>query len=190
MGASIITQLLRPEGVIVGQATDAEGQGRMAQELDSGLLVYRAPGDPEILLMRAGGPFWSKKKDAGTWSIPKNGAGSGDPLASARDQFTQDTGLVVEGDFIALTPIEQKGGRLLWAYAVACDLDLTNFRSHDFTLEWPPGSGRMEHFPEIERIQYFDLRTALRKLLPPQWPLLLEAAETLAWPLRRKQAAI
>ena len=161
----------------------------MAQDIDAGLLIHRVRGDPEILLVRAGGPFWSKTRDSGTWSIPKTTAAADDGLAAAQRQFTQDTGLVVTGPFSPLAPLQQKGGKVLQAYAVSCDLDVTTFRSSEFELEWPPGSGRRERFPEIEQIGYFDLHDALRKLIPPQWPLLLDAAETLGWPAPRRRPA-
>jgi predicted NUDIX family NTP pyrophosphohydrolase len=157
----------------------------MAQGLDAGLLVYRVHHLAEILLIRPGGPLWSRK-DNGSWSIPKGSVTPGDPLASIRQQFTFETGLAVEGDFTALAPLEEKGGKVLQAYAVECDLDLADFRTMDYELEWPPGSGRLKRFPEIEDIRYFDVRSALRKLIPPQWPLLLQAAETLAWAVERR----
>ena len=152
----------------------------MADKSEVGLLVYRILSGPELLLVRAGGPFWSKR-DRGTWSIPKSPAGAGDLLALARLQFIEDTGLAVDGEFVPLEPLDQKGGTHLQTFAVACDVDLAGFRSKTFSLEWPPGSGHWESFPEIERIQYADLPTAVRRILPPQWPLLLEAAEKLGW---------
>jgi predicted NUDIX family NTP pyrophosphohydrolase len=158
----------------------------MAQEseLTAGLLVYRVVNGPQILLAHPGGPFWSNS-DKGSWSIPKGTAESEDLLACARSEFTKETGLVADGEFIALAPVEQKGGKLLQAFAVGSDLDVNNFRSNEFSLEWPLGSGRRERFPEIDRIEYFDLRVALRKILPYQWPLLLELSEKMGWRIRR-----
>jgi predicted NUDIX family NTP pyrophosphohydrolase len=157
-----------------------------AQEVDAGLLIYRVGNGPEVLLVQPGGPFWSKKNGR-TWSIPKGVVEPGDVLAAVRRQFTNDTGLVADGDFLTLAPIEQKGGKILQGFAVECDLDLRQFRSSEFSLEWPPASGRFERFPEIEQIQYFDLRLAVQKILPPQWPLLLEISETLGWSLRPRE---
>jgi predicted NUDIX family NTP pyrophosphohydrolase len=169
---------------------ETESAGRvMGDEVEAGLLIYRIHGDPEILLVRAGGPFWSKTKDGGTWSIPKGSVTMDNALVTAQHQFTQETGLVVSGTFSPLTPIQQKGGKVLQAYAVACDLDLADFRSNEFELEWPPGSGQLKRFPEIEQIRYFDLRAALRKLIPAQWPLLVDAAESLGWPAPRARRA-
>src|SRR5262245_56528017 len=156
----------------------------LTREVDAGLLIYRfGEGGPEILLVHPGGPFFSRK-DGPTWSIPKGAVEQDDVLAAARRQFTSDTGLDADGAFVALAPIEQKG-KLLHAYAVECNLDLQQFHSGEFSLEWPPTSGRFERFPEVEQIQYFDLRTAVRKILPPQWPLLLEVSESLGWKIRR-----
>jgi predicted NUDIX family NTP pyrophosphohydrolase len=162
----------------------------VAQDIDAGLLIYRVRDDPEILLVRAGGPFWSKTKDSGTWSIPKTTTSAEDPLAAAQQQFTQETGFSVAGAFSPLEPVAQKAGKILQAYAVACDLDLHGFRSKEFELEWPAGSGRLERFPEIEQIGYFDLHAALRKLIPAQWPLLIDAAESLGWPAPRRRRAV
>src|SRR5262245_49599391 len=159
----------------------------LTREVDTGLLIYRfRESGPEVLLVQPGGPFFSKK-DGPTWSIPKGIVEQGDALAAARRQFTDDTGPAVDGAFVALEPIEQKGGKLLHAYAVECNLDLEQFRSGQFSLEWPPASGRFELFPEVVRIQYFDVRTAVRKILPPQWPLLLEVSESLGWNIRRQK---
>jgi predicted NUDIX family NTP pyrophosphohydrolase len=157
----------------------------LTREVEAGLLIYRfGDSGPEVLLVKPGGPFFSKK-DGPTWSIPKGVVEQEDALAAARRQFTNDTGLVAEGEFVALEPIEQKGGKLLHAYAVQCNLDLRQFRSGHFSLEWPPATGRIERFPEVERTQYFDVRTAVRKILPPLWPLLLEVSESLGWNIRR-----
>ncbi len=118
-----------------------------AQEVDAGLLIYRVGNGPEVLLVQPGGPFWSKKNGR-TWSIPKGVVEPGDVLAAARRQFTNDTGLVADGDFLTLAPIEQKGGKILQGFAVECDLDLRQFRSSEFSLEWPP---RLRPFRKISR---------------------------------------
>jgi predicted NUDIX family NTP pyrophosphohydrolase len=153
----------------------------------AGLLVYGgSANEPLILLTHPGGPLWSHS-DQGSWSIPKGQAGSDDLLASARREFTNETGLAADGEFLPLAPVEQKGGKLLHVFAVRYDLDLTDFRSKSFSLEWPPGSGRWQSFPEIDRIGYFDLSTAVHKIVAYQWPLLLELAETLGWRLRRRR---
>ncbi len=158
-------------------------------ELSVGLLVYRLRNGPEILLAHPGGPFWSKK-DEGSWSTPKGIAQPDDDLlACARREFTNETGLVANGEFISLEPVEQKSGKVLHGFAVEADLDVKNFRSPEFSLEWPPRSGWWQTFREIDRIEYFGLRTALRKILPYQWPMLLELSEKLGWRIPRAHTA-
>jgi predicted NUDIX family NTP pyrophosphohydrolase len=154
-------------------------------EVSAGLLVYRRQETPEILLAHPGGPFWSRQNDKGSWSIPKGVAEADDLLASARRAFTSETALLAEGAFVTLEPVEHKPGKVLHAFAVEADLDLANFRSGAFSLEWPLGSGRLEMFPEIDRLEYLTLRTALRKIIPYQWPLLLELSEQLGWRIPR-----
>src|SRR5262249_44262596 len=131
-----------------------------------------------------GGPFWSKS-DQGSWSIPTGIAEPGDPLTSARREFAKETGLAVDGVFISLAPVEQKSGKLLQTFAIEADLNLADFRGNAFSVEWPPGSGQLQTFPEIDRLEYFDLHVALRKMLPYQWPLLLELSEKQGWRIRR-----
>ncbi len=84
--------------------------------------------------------------------------------------------------------VEQKSGKVLHGFAVEADLDVKNFRSPEFSLEWPPRSGWWQTFREIDRIEYFGLRTALRKILPYQWPMLLELSEKLGWRIPRAHA--
>lgn len=160
---------------------------KTADEVAAGLLIYRTSSGPEILLTHPGGPFWSRK-DEGCWSIPtwsisKRIAEPSDLLSRARREFAGKP--IGDGGFISLDPIEQKSGKTLQGFAVEADLDLKSFRSKEFSLEWPLGSGRWQTFPEIDQIRYFVLRTALRKILPTQWPLLLELSEKLGWRMTR-----
>jgi predicted NUDIX family NTP pyrophosphohydrolase len=156
---------------------------KIVDEIDAGLLIYRTSSGPEILLTHPGGPFWSKNDEGCwsilTWSIPKAIAEPNDLLARAQSEFAN--GAIGDGGFISLDPIEQKNGKILRGLAVEADLDLKNFCSNAFSLEWPPCSGQWQTFPEIDRIGYFALRTALRKILPYQWPLLLDISEKLGW---------
>jgi len=146
-------------------------QGR---QISAGVLVFRRRGDFEILLAHPGGPFWAKK-DAGVWTIPKGLVESGDDIvAAARREFSEETNLVAKGDLIELAPVRQKNGKLLHAFALEEDFDLTAFTSNTFELEWPPRSGRRQNFPEIDRIAYFDLPTAKLKIIPYQLLLLSE----------------
>jgi predicted NUDIX family NTP pyrophosphohydrolase len=156
------------------------GEIRMSRksEISAGLLVYRRRTGVDVLLGHPGGPFWAKK-DQGSWSIPKGLVESDDLLACARREFTEETGLLAEGTATELTPVRQKSGKLVHAFAVEADLDLTGWHSNEFTLEWPPRSGKIHSYPEIDRLDYFALRTALRKIIAYQWPLLMELAEQL-----------
>jgi predicted NUDIX family NTP pyrophosphohydrolase len=141
----------------------------------AGLLLYRgSPQGLEVLLVHPGGPFW-KKKDAGAWSIPKGEYGEDeDPLAAARREFEEETGAAVEGEFLPLTPIRQKGGKQVLAWAVRADFDPSVLRSNLFSMEWPPRSGRQQEFPEVDRAEWFPLDAAREKILESQKPLLDE----------------
>ncbi len=142
-----------------------------------GLLLYRVKqGELEFLLVHPGGPFW-KKKDAGAWSIPKGEPGPNEePLAAAKREFEEELGFRAEGTCVPLTPIRQKGGKLVRAWAVEGDCDPAACKSNIFEMEWPPRSGRMQAFPEVDRAGFFTLAQAREKLNPAQLPLLEEAA--------------
>ena len=128
--------------------------------------------------MHPGGPFWSKR-DAGAWTIPKGEIGPDeDPLAAARRETAEETGFSPAGNFIELPPVRQKAGKLVHAWAIECDCDPAQLRSNRFSMEWPPRSGRMAEFPEVDRGAWFGLDDARAKLLESQHPLLaaLQAA--------------
>jgi predicted NUDIX family NTP pyrophosphohydrolase len=148
------------------------------REVSAGLLVFRRRNGIEVLLGHPGGPYWAKK-DEGVWSIPKGIVESGDLFACARREFLEETGLAPEGEFLALEPVKRKDGKVVHAWAVEADLDLAGFRSNTFELEWPPRSGRRQSFPEIDRIAYVDVDTALRKLVPYQRPFIHELVRKL-----------
>ena len=138
----------------------------------AGLLVYRTTnGSPEVFLIHPGGPFFAKK-DLGVWSIPKGEFDSEEPLTAARREFEEETGFKIAGDFIELKPIKQKGGKLVYAWAVEADLDASKIVSNTFTLEWPPKSGVMKEVPEADRAEWFDLETAKQKINPAQTALI------------------
>ncbi len=147
-------------------------------QVSAGILAYRLKNGLEVLLAHPGGPLWAKK-DAGAWSIPKGLVESGDLLACARREFTEETGLVAQGEFLLLSPVKQKSGKTVHAFALAADLDLSNCRSNYFQAEWPPRSGKLKSFPEIDRVAYFDLDTAFAKILVYQQPFLTELARKL-----------
>ncbi len=151
------------------------GRGK---EISAGLVAFRRSNDVEVLLAHPGGPFWARKDD-GVWTIPKGLVEPGeDLLAAAQREFTEETNLTATGqtssEMIALTPVNQKSGKTVHAFAVEADFDLTRFASNVFEIEWPPKSGKRQSFPEIDRIAYFTLPIAMTKILAYQRPLLLE----------------
>jgi predicted NUDIX family NTP pyrophosphohydrolase len=149
-------------------------------EISAGLLAYRRRDDLEVLLAHPGGPFWARKDD-GAWTIPKGLAEPGaDLLATAQREFAEETNLSAAGNFIALTAVRQKSGKLVHAWAFEADFDLTAFASNSFEIEWPPKSGRRRSFPEIDRIAYFALPAATIKILEYQRPLLRELSSRLS----------
>jgi predicted NUDIX family NTP pyrophosphohydrolase len=151
-----------------------------ARQISAGILAFRRRPELEVLLAHPGGPFWAKK-DAGAWTIPKGLVEPGDELiAAARREFTEETNLVARGDMIELAPVVQKGGKLVHAFALEADFDLSRFASNTFALEWPPKSGQQQSFPEIDRIAYFALPTAKLKIIAYQEPLLSELEKRVA----------
>lgn len=147
-------------------------------EVSAGILAFRRKRGIEVLLAHPGGPYW-RKKDEGAWSIPKGAVISGDVLACAKREFNEETGLVAEGPLTALTPLRQKSGKTVHAFALEADFDLAGFSSNSFELEWPPHSGRTQAFPEVDRIAYFDLATARKKILPGQKAFIEELVKRL-----------
>jgi predicted NUDIX family NTP pyrophosphohydrolase len=142
--------------------------------ISAGILAFRRMPELEVLLAHPGGPFWAKR-DAGAWTIPKGLVEPGDDLvAAARREFTEETNLVAAGNMIELAPVAQKSGKLVHAFALEADFELSQFASNAFTVEWPPKSGRRQSFPEIDRIAYFALPVALLKIIAYQLPLLAE----------------
>jgi predicted NUDIX family NTP pyrophosphohydrolase len=135
----------------------------------AGLLLYRdGTKGVEVLLVHPGGPFWARK-DEGAWSIPKGEFEDGeDPLSAAQREFEEETGTRASGEFLALQPIKQPGGKLVYAWAVHADFDPSTLRSNTFSMEWPPRSGRRSEFPEIDRAAWFGLEEARRKILKGQ----------------------
>jgi predicted NUDIX family NTP pyrophosphohydrolase len=148
-------------------------------EVSAGILAFRRNRRGlELLLAHPGGPYW-RTKDAGSWSIPKGLVESGDVLASAKREFNEETGLTAAGKFIPLKPVRQRSGKTVHAFAMEGDFDLGKFTSNDFEMEWPPHSGKRKRFPEVDRIGYFKLATARRKILPGQRPFIDELVKRL-----------
>jgi predicted NUDIX family NTP pyrophosphohydrolase len=141
----------------------------MAAE-SAGILLHRQGiGGTEVLLVHPGGPFWARK-DLGAWSIPKGEVGEGeDPRECALREFAEETGArPPDGALDELGSVKLKSGKVVLAFAVAGDLDPEAVRSNTFELEWPPRSGRVEEFPEIDRAEWFGLDAARAKLNPAQ----------------------
>lgn len=131
-------------------------------------------GVPQVLLAHPGGPLFTKK-DLGAWTIPKGEPDAGeDLLAAAQREFTEETGVVPQGPFLSLAPIQQKGGKIVHAWAFEGDCDPTTHQCNLFTLEWPPKSGLQQQFPEIDRAEFFDFATAREKIKDRQRPLIDE----------------
>lgn len=147
--------------------------------LSAGILMYRErPGGREVLLVHFGGPFW-RRRDVGAWSIPKGLVDGGEePERAARREFEEELGTPATGALRPLGRIRQSGGKLVEAFALEGDLDAEAIESNAFTMEWPPKSGRMQTYPEVDRARWFTPAEADRMILPSQRPL-LEALTTL-----------
>jgi predicted NUDIX family NTP pyrophosphohydrolase len=155
----------------------------------AGIVLWRSrQGRLEVLLAHQGGPFWAKK-DLGHWTIPKGEAEPGEELvAVARREFAEETGTKVpDGPLVELGEIRQKSGKLVLGWAAEGDLDPSTAVSNTFDLEWPPHSGVVRAFPEIDRVEWFELGEARRRLKAAQVPFLdrLESALADAPPLSR-----
>lgn len=143
-------------------------------KLSAGLLLYRiADGGVEVLLGHPGGPFWARKDD-GAWSIPKGEYDPDeDPWTAARREFREEIGFdAPDGPRIDLPPVRQPGGKVVTAFAVRGDLDVTDSVSNTFELEWPKGSGRIRAYPEIDRVAWLSADVARVKPLKGQLPVL------------------
>lgn len=149
-------------------------------KISAGILLFRFRDRmPEVLLAHPGGPFWAKK-DNGAWSIPKGLVEPGeDLLAAAIREFHEETGYAVSGDFIKLSPIKLRAGKVVVAFALEYDLDPASIESNTFSMEWPPGSGGQQDFPEIDRAEWFDPDLAKRKLNPAQASIVDELLQVL-----------
>ncbi len=153
-----------------GTVIRALGQTGPVARTSAGVLVYRGRGaDVEVLLGHMGGPFWARR-DEGAWSLPKGEHGPDeDPRAAARREYAEELGLEVpEAEFVELGSVRQSGGKVVTAFAVEGDFDPATAVSNTFTLEWPPRSGQMQEFPELDRVAWFDVSTARMKLVKGQ----------------------
>lgn len=147
----------------------------------AGLVMFRRVGDSfEVLLVHPGGPLW-RNKDVGAWTIPKGEYRENeDPLAAARREFEEETGVRPTGPFIRLTPVTQRGGKTVHAWAFEGDCDPAAIRSNTFEMEWPPRSGRTQLFPEVDRAEFSSIDQALKRINPAQASFLNELSRHLA----------
>jgi predicted NUDIX family NTP pyrophosphohydrolase len=148
----------------------------------AGILLYRRKDNEfRVFLIHPGGPFF-EKKDEGAWSVPKGEIDEGeDALVAARREFKEETGCGLEGKFVPLSPVTQKGGKIVLVWAVEGDCDADAIRSNTFALEWPPKSGRVRDFPEVDRAGWFTVDEAKKKINPAQAALVDELLSKLAF---------
>lgn len=139
-------------------------------KVSAGLLMYRQRGHQlEVLLVHLGGPFWANK-DAGAWFVPKGEVNSGeDELAAAKREFQEETGLAPGSNLFPLGSVKHKSGKSVAAWAFAGDCDPATLRSNTFQMEWPPRSGKMREFPEIDRAAFFTVEAAREKMHPAEF---------------------
>jgi predicted NUDIX family NTP pyrophosphohydrolase len=142
--------------------------------------MYRRRGGAiEVFLVHPGGPFWANK-DQGAWGVPKGEYEAGeDPLDAARREFTEETGFAAEGEFLELGTIQQRGGKIVIAWAFEGDCDPTKLKSNTCEVEWPPRSRKMITIPEVDRGQWFTMSGAHEFMREDQHPLLDRLAEVL-----------
>jgi predicted NUDIX family NTP pyrophosphohydrolase len=146
----------------------------------AGILLYRKKNNfIEVFLVHPGGPFW-KNKDKGAWSIPKGEfTKDEDPLTVAKREFNEETGQTVDGDFVPLTPIKQKGGKMVYAWAVEGDADAEQIVSNTFKQEWPYKSGKWITIPEVDKAGWFSIEEIKEKMNPAQVEFIEELVEKL-----------
>lgn len=149
----------------------------------AGVLLYRRiAGVVEVLLVHPGGPYW-RNKDAGAWQIPKGAVEPGeDDAAAARREVEEELGVILAGDLVPLAEIRQAGGKLVQGFAIEQDIDSEAIVSMTFELEWPPRSGRIRTFPEVDRARWFGMDEARAMMLASQQPLLDALDQMLAPP--------
>jgi predicted NUDIX family NTP pyrophosphohydrolase len=136
-------------------------------------------GTLEVLLVHPGGPYWNNK-DEGVWSIPKGEPAPDEDLFDvAQREFHEELGFQPTGDFVQLTPVKQRAGKVVHAWAFEGDCDPAVIKSNTFTMEWPPKSGQQMAFPEVDQAEFFDMETARRKINAAQIGLLEELVQRL-----------
>ena len=140
----------------------------------SGILLYRFKESLEIFLVHPGGPFWSNKDD-GAWTIPKGELEEDEaPLDTAKREFEEETGQKISGAFLELTPIVQKAGKMVYAWALEGDIDANDISCTTFKIEWPPKSGKWKTYHEVDKAAWFTWSEAKKKINPAQVALITE----------------
>jgi predicted NUDIX family NTP pyrophosphohydrolase len=152
-----------------------------SNKISAGLLLFRRRSDGvEILLVHLGGPFWTKK-DAGAWFVPKGEVNPGEETqAAARREFAEETGLTPDANLIALGSVKHKSGKTVHAWAFEGDCDPAAIRSNTFEMEWPPRSGKMREFPEIDRAAFFTIEGAREKMHPSEFEFVTRLSEIIS----------
>lgn len=153
----------------------------MPQQRSAGILLYRrGKKGLQVLLGHPGGPYWSRK-DAGAWMVPKGALEAGEkPLEAALREFAEEVGPVPPGTPVPLRTVRQNGGKMVEVFALEGDFDPSTLVSSAFELEWPPRSGRMRQFPELDRVEWMTMADARARILLSQAPLLDALDEMLA----------
>lgn len=138
----------------------------------AGILIYRLRNALEVLLVHPGGPFW-RNKDIGAWQIPKGLVGPDEePAAAALREFEEETGIALTGIPEPLCRVRQAGGKWVEAFVLEAEIDADAIISNSFEIEWPPRSGQIRSFPEIDRARWFSPARAREMMLPSQTPIL------------------
>ncbi|HEX9169953.1 MAG TPA: NUDIX domain-containing protein [Roseiarcus sp.] len=149
-------------------------------KISAGILLFRRrPAGVEVMLVHPGGPFWAKK-DARAWSIPKGLTNEGeDWLAAAKREFLEETGMAIDGEFLDLGAHKQQSGKTVVAWALEGDFDTKLLKSNTFSIEWPPHSGRMAEFPEVDEAAWYSIDEAMDKINKGQKPIIEALVERL-----------
>lgn len=146
----------------------------------AGLLLFkRKEGKLCYFLVHPGGPFW-KNKDEGAWSVPKGEPeGEEELLQRAIIEFEEETGQSVTGEFIELKPVKQKGGKMVYAWALEQDIETSGLKSNTIMIDWPPRSGKKMEIPEVDRWEWFGAEEACKKINPAQAEFIVQLEKLL-----------
>lgn len=145
----------------------------MPPPLSAGILLFRlSSGEPQVLLVKPGGPFW-RKKDVGAWMIPKGMVEPGEtPIEAALREFEEEVGIHLDLDPFPLCRVRQAAGKIVEAFGAEGDLDASKIRSIYFKIEWPPRSGSLQSYPEVSQGRWMSMPEARRLMLPSQLPII------------------